>query len=222
MVHVLPYPGGRHPRIGFLDGAVDPLRGTKASVFLPWDPASYVVVDLPEAIFTNLGLTFLAHAHIPSKWDSHNLENRDWRHSRRGLLSRWPLPNGIVFGASIEPREREVAMELWLRNGTPEPLTGIRAQVCVMLKGAGSFNQQTKENKLLRQPIAAARDAAGERWLLTAWEPCGRVWENPPLPCIHADPVFPNCSPGQTVRARGRLWFSDGRDIDRELGAKPL
>src|SRR5688500_11375667 len=26
---VLPYPGGRHPRIGFLDGAVDPQRETK-------------------------------------------------------------------------------------------------------------------------------------------------------------------------------------------------
>ena len=30
---VLPYPGGRHPRIGFLDGAIDPQRETKLSVF---------------------------------------------------------------------------------------------------------------------------------------------------------------------------------------------
>src|SRR5439155_24917663 len=34
---VLPYPGGRHPRIGFLDGAVNPQRDTKVSVFTPWD-----------------------------------------------------------------------------------------------------------------------------------------------------------------------------------------
>src|SRR5207245_1795563 len=34
---ILPYPGGRHPRIGFLDGAVDPQRETKFSVFCPWD-----------------------------------------------------------------------------------------------------------------------------------------------------------------------------------------
>ena len=46
---VLPYPGGRHPRIGFLDGAVDPQRETKVSVFTPWDDSSYVVVDVPEA-----------------------------------------------------------------------------------------------------------------------------------------------------------------------------
>src|SRR5512132_4391795 len=30
---VRPYPGGRHPRIGFLDGAIEPMRGTKASIF---------------------------------------------------------------------------------------------------------------------------------------------------------------------------------------------
>ncbi|MCI0628383.1 MAG: polysaccharide deacetylase family protein [Acidobacteria bacterium] len=67
-IRVLPYPGGRHPRIGFLEGAILPQRGTKASVFLPWNPASYVVVDLPEAIFSNLGLTYLAHSHVPTIW----------------------------------------------------------------------------------------------------------------------------------------------------------
>ena len=54
---VLPYPGERHPRIGFLDGAVDPQRETKFSVFVPWDPASYVVIDLPEAISWHEGQT---------------------------------------------------------------------------------------------------------------------------------------------------------------------
>ncbi|MBN2312843.1 MAG: hypothetical protein JXM79_02870 [Sedimentisphaerales bacterium] len=42
---VLPYPGGRHPRIGFLEGAIDPQRETKISVFTPWDRDSYVVVE---------------------------------------------------------------------------------------------------------------------------------------------------------------------------------
>jgi len=32
-VRLLPYPGGRHPRIGFKEGAILPQRGTKASVF---------------------------------------------------------------------------------------------------------------------------------------------------------------------------------------------
>ena len=64
----LPYPGGRHPRIGFLEGAIDPQRETKFSVFTPWDPNSYVVVDVPEAIWSNLGLTYLAHTHIDTIW----------------------------------------------------------------------------------------------------------------------------------------------------------
>lgn len=32
---VLPYPGGRHPRIGFLEGAINPQRETKVSIFTP-------------------------------------------------------------------------------------------------------------------------------------------------------------------------------------------
>ena len=58
-IRALPYPGGRHPRIGFLEGAIDPQRGTKVSIFPPWQEGGYVVLDLPEAIWSNLGLTFL-------------------------------------------------------------------------------------------------------------------------------------------------------------------
>ena len=37
-IFVVPYPGGRHPRIGFLEGAIKPQRETKVSVFTPWQP----------------------------------------------------------------------------------------------------------------------------------------------------------------------------------------
>src|SRR5262249_32103221 len=154
-LRVRPYPGGRHPRIGFLEGAIDPLRGTKASVFLPWDPASYVVVDLPEAIFSNLGLLFLAHTHVPTIWNERNaiIENVDWsRLPDGGLRSLWKLPNGVEFGASIRPDEREVQMELFLHNGTSELLTRLRSQICVLLKGAPAFNSQTADNKEMKQP----------------------------------------------------------------------
>ena len=65
---VLPYPGGRHPRIGFLEGAVDPQRETKISVFTPWNDGGYAVADIPEAIWSNLGLTYLAHTHVETIW----------------------------------------------------------------------------------------------------------------------------------------------------------
>ena len=70
---MLPYPGGRHPRIGFLEGAIDPQRETKLSVFTPWHDSSYVVADVPEAIWSNLGLTYLAHTHIPTIWTAQKI-----------------------------------------------------------------------------------------------------------------------------------------------------
>lgn len=207
---VLPYPGGRPLRIGFRDGAIDPLRGTKATVFLPWDPASYVVIDLPEAIFSNLGLLFLAHTHVPTIWNEKNaiIENQDWeRHPDGDLTSHWRLPNGVSFGASIKPAEDEIHMELWLRNGANEPLNRLRTQICVLLKEARSFNAQTNENKTFGKSISAVQSAEGRRYIRTEWERCGRTWGNAACPCMHSDPVLPDCEPGQTVSVRGRLWF---------------
>jgi hypothetical protein len=217
---ILPYPGGRHPRIGFLEGAINPLRGAKASIFLPWDPASYVLVDLPEAIFSNLGLTFLAHTHIPTIWNERGvtIENVDWKRTAEGgLSSRWSLPEGIVFGASIRPSGGGAEMELWLENGTSRVLKGLHSQVCVQLKGARGFASLSNDNKIFRGRAAAVRSGDGDRWVLTAWEPCRRVWGNAQCPCLHSDPALPDCAPGETVRARGRLWFYEGREIDREL-----
>ena len=228
LVRVLPYPGGRHPRIGFLEGAIDPMRGTKASIFLPWDPTSYVVVDLPEAIFSNLGLMFLAHTHIPTIWNDKNLvlENIDWERGADGSLSsQWMLPNFVTFGAHIRPRENSVEMELWLRNFSGADLTGMNAsaglpsQICVMLKGAPEFNAQTNDNKTLRAPVAAVRSTGGNRWILTAWQNPVHSWGNPLVPCMHADPRLPNCPYRKTVRVRGRLWFYEGTDIEREIEA---
>jgi hypothetical protein len=215
-----PYPGGRPPRIGFLDGAILPQRGTKVSVFLPWNPSSYVVVDLPEAIFSNLGLTYLAHTHIPTIWDAQNvwLENIDWNRDSSGKLSgSRSLPNDIHFGASINPSAEQIEMELWLRNGTRETLSGLRTQICVLLKGAPDFNGQTNDNKIFRSPASAVRSLKGDRWIVTAWERCGRTWGNALCPCLHSDPVLPDCPPGKTVRVRGRLWFCEGSQIDAEL-----
>jgi predicted amidohydrolase len=219
-LRVLPYPGGRHPRIGFLDGAVMPRRETKASVFTPWDESSYVVVDVPEAIFSNLGLTYLAHTHIPTIWDKQGitLPDLEWNRRDDGSLDiERTLPDGIAFGAKVSPTPTEVRMGLWLRNGTQEPLTGLRVQNCVMLAGARGFEAQTNANKLFRPPYAAARSDDGRRWIISAWVPNQRCWGNEPCPCLHSDPQFPDCPPGATVRLRGWLSFYEGDDIDQEL-----
>ncbi len=220
---VLPYPGGREVRMGFLDGNRDWQRGTKASVFLPWDPKSYVVVDLPEAIFSGNRLLFLGHTHVPTIFDEHSLwvDNVDWaREPDGGLRLERNFTNDFArfaFGASIKPATNGADMELWLRNDSDQPLTGLRAQVCGHLKGAAQFNEQTTTNKIFRAPTTAVHSAGKDRWIVTAWERTGRTWGQPNVPCIHADPVLPDCAPGQTVRVRGRLWFYEGKDIDSEL-----
>jgi len=220
---VLPYPGGRHPRIGFLDGAVNPQRETKISVFTPWDPPEkpgYVVADIPEAVFSNLGLTYLAHTHVPTLWDLKKvtLPKLEWKRLETGDLEiERPLPNGIVFGAKAHPDQQAVRMELWLKNGTDQKLTGLRVQNCVMLKGAPGFNHQDNTTKKFQAPYAIARHKELNRWIITGWEPIQRAWGNAPCPCLHADPQFPDCEPGQTVRCRGWLSFYEGDDLDAEL-----
>jgi hypothetical protein len=219
-VRMLPYPGGRHPRIGFLEGAIDPQRETKISVFTPWDEMSYVVVDVPEAIWCQHGLLYLAHTHIPTMWSKNGiiLDRLEWNRLPNGRLEiKRKLPDGVVFGAMAEPLTNEVRMELWLRNGGKETLRDLRVQNCVMLKGAAGFNQQTNENKIFRPPLVACGSPGGQRWIITAWTPIHRTWANAPVPCLHSDPKFPDCAPGETQRIHGRLWFYEGAGITNEL-----
>lgn len=219
-LQVLPYPGGRHPRIGFLDGAVNPQRETKVSVFTPWDDKSYVVVDVPEALWSNLGLTYLAHTHVPTIWSKQGieLERLEWNRRQDGSFDlQRRLPNGIEFGTLVVPQRDAIRMELWLKNGTNEKLSDLRVQNCAMLKGAAGFAAQTNDNKLFRKPFVAVHDESKKRWIITAWEPCHRPWGNPPCPCLHSDPKFPDCAPSEIQTLRGWLSFYEGSDIDAEL-----
>ncbi len=219
-LRLAPYPGGRHPRVGFLEGAINPKRGTKASIFLPWDASSYLVVDLPEAIFCQHGLLFLAHTHIPTIWDEQNrvIENLDWTVASDGsLFSRWVLPDHTAFAGSVRVEQGRVAMELELANGSPVALERLKTQVCVMLKEAPQFAALSNANKRFGKSVAAVGDVSGRRWILTAWQRPVRVWGNPKVPCLHVDPAFPDCEPGQTARLRGRLWFYEGTAIEAEM-----
>ena len=221
---VLPYPGGRHPRVGFLDGAIRPQRETKVSVFAPWKDGGYAVADVPEAIwFEPAGqreLLYLAHTHVPTVWDKRGvtLGALEWKRNVDGSLEvERSLPNKVVFGAKVVPGRDGVRMELWVSNGSEERLTGLRAQMCVMLKGLSGFEGRTNDNKVFAKPLAACRDQAGRRWVITGWEPCVRAWGNPPCPCLHSDPQVPDCPPGETRRVRGWISFYEGADIDAEL-----
>ena len=221
-VRLLPYPGGRHPRRGFLDGAIDPQRETKISVFPPWKEGGYVVIDVPEAIFSNLGLIYLAHTHVPTIWDKQPtpLPRLEWSEIENGLSVRRDLPNGIVFKSTVTKTPSGVEMTIDLTNGTLEKLTGLRVQVCTMLKVAVGFQSQEPLESIIHDSLIAVRARGTDRWIITRWEPNQRVWQNPPVPCIHSDPIFPDCKPGETVSVSGSLRFYEGSDVRSEIATK--
>ena len=108
-------------------------------------------------------------------------------------------------------------MEMWLTNGTDKPLSDLRVQTCVMLKLAAGFNTQTNANKVFSKPYVACKSDDGTRWIITAWDPCDRAWGNAPVPCLHSDPKFPDCAPGDARRLRGWLSFYEGTNIQSEF-----
>jgi hypothetical protein len=165
-------------------------------------------------------LLYLAHTDVPTVWSRQGiaLEPLEWTRGGDGWLRvERQLPNGVTFGATVVPARDAVKMELWLTNGTNDTLRGLVVQNCVMLKGAAEFNALSNDNKLFRDPFVACRNAAGDRWIITAWENCVRLWGNAPCPCMHSDPQFPDCRPGETQRLRGWLSFFEGTDIEAEL-----
>lgn len=225
---VHPWAPGRHPRLGFLDGAVDPWADTKLSVFPPWKDGGFVVFDLPEAVFSNLGLLYLAHTHVPTIWEERGveLEPTGWERWEDGSHTfERLLPNGVKFGVVAKAAEgggEALEYRYWLENGTDATLTGLRSQLCVLLGNAPDFNEQTADNKLLLPEFgaAAARSRDGKRWIVTACAGDVRPWQNPPCPCIHADPTFPDCPPGERVETRGRLFFFEGEDVRGEIARR--
>ncbi len=223
---VLPYPGGRHPRIGFLDGAIRPQRETKLSVFSPWNETDYFVLDIPEAIRRNeeskYGLLYLAHTHVDTMWTRKGIDLPpvEWIENDDGTLEmKRTLPNHVSFGVKVFPGTNELKMTMWLRNDSKEKLSGLNVQNCIMTKGAPDFCFTDKnDGKVVMEPPFIARRAnSTQQWIISAWTPCKRVWENPPCPCLHSDPQFPDCAPGEKKELKGWFSFYEGENVKKEL-----
>ncbi len=219
-IEILPYPGGRHPRLGELHIAINPQRDTKFSVFTPWSSSEYAVVDLPEAIMTDKEMIYLAHTDSPTRWSRMNvhLSPLEWDRSENGDLSyQRDLPDGSAFGASVTVVQQAVKMEMWVSNGTLIPMRGLWAQICVLPARVTGFTFIKAENSLLKDGYTLCRGADSNRWIITAWQPLQSQTINPEYPSFRSDPNFGDCEPGETVRARGWLSFYQGDDVGAEL-----
>jgi hypothetical protein len=111
-----------------------------------------------------------------------------------------------------------VMMKFGIKNKSKQTLTGLSAQMCVMLKSLRGFEDLTNDNKVFEPPFSACKDRTGRRWIITAWQQCGRAWGNPPCPCLHSDPKLPDCPPNGSVMVRGLVAFFEGTDVRTELG----
>ena len=219
-VSVMPYPGGRHSRLDGLSQSVNPQRDTKFSIFTPWSPHEYVVVDLPEAIQTSEEIIYLAHTDIPTRWTKMNVHLRplEWKRSEHGDLSYIRnLPDGSAFGAEVKLVDRAVRMEMWIRNGTLIPMKDIRGQICVLPAPVEGFTILEPAHSLFESGYTLCRSSRGNRWIITAWHPLQRQIVYRTFPCFHADAKFGDCAPGETVHARGWLSFYEGDDVGAEL-----
>lgn len=223
-VAVLPYPGGRHPRIGFRDGEVRPQRETKLALFPPWSRTDYVIADVPEAIWfeasSGRALLYLAHSHVPTIWDRQRmeLEALEWQVDGIELSCTRRLPNGVSFTTRIVPLGKSaVELRMSLSNGSDQELTGLSVQNCVMLRNAPGFAYQTNDNKVFRPPFAATREQGTNRWVITAWQHCQRTWGNALCPCMHSDPRFPDCPPNESRELKGYIGFYEGNTLTSHL-----
>jgi peptidoglycan/xylan/chitin deacetylase (PgdA/CDA1 family) len=223
LLEVLPYPGGRHPRIGFRDGEIRPQRETKLSVFSPWSTNDYIVLDIPEAIWNNTPdgreLLYLAHKHIPTMWDKRDivLTQGEWQTIKGGYESVRVFPNNVQLRTKVWPTTTGVKMEMQLTNNSKNPLTGLYTQNCAMLAYMDGFNQQTTDNKVFTPMAVACGNPTGTKWILYAWQACKRGWGSDLCPCLHSDPHFPDIPVGKSVVLRGWLSFYEGTEVDKAL-----
>lgn len=223
LLEVLPYPGGRHPRIGFRDGEIRPQRETKLSVFSPWSTNDYIVLDIPEAIWNNTPrgreLLYLAHKHIPTMWDKRDivLSQGEWETIRGGYESERVFPNNVELQTRVWTGTAGVKMEMRLTNNSQDILTGLYTQNCAMLAYMDGFNQQTTNNKVFTPMAVACGNPAGTKWILYAWQSCKRGWGSDLCPCLHSDPQFPDIPVGKSVVLRGWLSFYEGTEVDSAL-----
>jgi hypothetical protein len=109
-------------------------------------------------------------------------------------------------------------MEFYITNFSDQALSGIEVSICVMLKQALGFAENTDRNMVLKAPVATVKSRDGKRAIHTAWESNARVRGNPDIPCIHSDPQLPDCGRGETVRAAGFLWWQEGVHADSHFG----
>ena len=146
-----------------------------AWVHLPWPGAGCVMLDFPEAVFSDQGLMFLSHESRCFKQLWPNLPKAEWTAVRGGIAFERRLPNNFVYGGSLAAAsDQRVDLRLWARNEDEIPIGELKLQVCAYLPQAPDFAARTMANKWvhvagrgwMRYPEALASGVKRGRWRL--------------------------------------------------------
>jgi hypothetical protein len=117
----------------------------------PWPGKEYFWLDFPEAIWTDAHLFYLGHidARFPSFYSNH-LDSISWSERAGSVHYERVLSNGVRFGGSVtKQNENEIAMEIWIENGSNMKLDKVFLQTCSFLYPLKEFNQMTNDNKMV-------------------------------------------------------------------------
>jgi len=238
--------------IHIIKGAWRPLFGSENVVWVKpsWPGNEYFWLDFPEAIWMKGQLFYLGHVseRFPSYYSNH-LDDIKWKESKGSVSYERILSNGVRFGGSVIKRnENEIALEIWIENGTKDTLEEVFLQTCSFLYPMKEFNQMTNDNKVIHVPdrgwvtlteaitdgknykeqgkyhtgwlsgpkivdlpyiIATSRD--GRRHIAFGWfDNTYSFIGNENHPCFHADPFFPDLSPGERKTIQGEIIFFEG------------
>jgi len=146
-----------------------------AWVHLPWPKAGLVMLDFPEAVFSDQGLLFLSHESqcFHQLWP--NLPKAEWQPIDGGIAFERKLPNNLVYGGSLAAgSDNRVDMKLWGRNEDDLAIGNLQLQVCVYMPKAPQFAANTMDNKYvhlagrgwMKFPEALASGVKTGRWRL--------------------------------------------------------
>ncbi|UCD28799.1 MAG: hypothetical protein JSV03_17265 [Planctomycetota bacterium] len=118
----------------------------------PWPSQDYVWLDFPEAIFTKQGLLYLSHINPKYPVVFPKPPVVKWQTLPNGVTYERKLPNGIVFGGKITKDDNAANLELFIRNGSNQPIEDIKLQTCAFLRAIKEFGEYTADSKYVHVP----------------------------------------------------------------------
>ena len=120
----------------------------------PWVEDGYAWLDFPEVIMKDDDFLYAGHGPVGYARVHHDaLPKVPWTPIDNGIAFDRVMPGGLAFGGSLtRDGETAVNMELTLRNGTDQPLCGVKMQTCAYLRELHDFDDKTNDNKVVHSP----------------------------------------------------------------------